>query len=432
MLFTKKKNTGDGYGIKVKVFNQDTTNTIYSSEVINETTESYLTDANPVIAVGKGFDNIYANTVIVCWYKKDNGDNRTAGLYLKYGYFNFDYGTNEYKLNWLSSAPIKITGTNTNSLNASLSAPKQISGNYDFVPFHLVYEESNQIYYKKIKLRVNGSYTQPEQSITVSAGSGYRHNYKPSIIAFADTSSRICWIGERRDDERQNFIERNSKSVVFTASDNLGRYWTFGNNVNSVNINRTNSCYTIAWASDDETPIKYTDCSTLRDVYSLGIKGKYVQLSNGTIPTTMRALAFNTTTQPYYMQTSRVHSDEPPILTDEKREGILSEAAAQVYFNIGDIKVDEEQVSFVEIPDTANINSLQTANKYLESLPFTLTDNSEFFYSVQYGLTDSLLALGMLTGNKQISFKVELLDAITNEVIGVFDEIIYNQNNIEP
>lgn len=426
----QEKNSGAGYSIKVKVFNQNTTAIIYSGNVINESTESYLTDASPVIAVGKGFDNIYANTIIVCWYKKDNGDNRSAGFYIKYGYFNFDYGTNEYKLNWLSPTPIKITGTNTNSLNASLSAPKQISGNYDFVPFHITYEESSQINYQKIKLRGNGSYAQLEQPINISAGSGYSSNYKPSIVAFADTSSRICWIGERI--EEPGIIE---KTVVFTASDYLGYYWTFGSSVNSVSINRNNSCYTIAWASSNNDQIKYTDCSTLGSlIHLLHIKGKDVQLANGTTPATMYALAFNTTQQPHYMQTGRLYSPEeqPPIEPEEQREGIAGEEDAQVYFNIGDVMVDDEQISFVDIPGTVVINSLQTANEYLVSKPFMLTENSNFFYSVKYGITDSMLASNMFQGSKALTFKVELLDVQTNEVLGVFDEVTYNQANIEP
>ena len=84
----QEKNTGDGYSIKIKVFNQDNVNVLSSAEVINESTESYLTDANPVIAVGKGFDNTYTNTLMVCWYKREDGDNRPAGLYIRYGYYN--------------------------------------------------------------------------------------------------------------------------------------------------------------------------------------------------------------------------------------------------------------------------------------------------------------------------------------------------------
>lgn len=157
-----------------------------------------------------------------------------------------------------------------------------------------------------------------------------------------------------------------------------------------------------------------------------------MQLSNGTTETTMYALAFNTSSQPYYIQTAQVNFNQQPAPVDEEREGIVSEEDAQIFFNIGEVVVDNEQISFVEIPDTASINSQQTANQYLVSEPFSLNDNSEFFYSVKYGLTDSLAVSGMLNGNENVTFKVELLDAVTNAVLGVFDEVTYDQFNIMP
>ena len=52
----------------------------------------------------------------------------------------------------------------------------------------------------------------------------------------------------------------------------------------------------------------FADSRTLRIVYTLGIKGKDVQFSNGSEHTTMHALTFNTTSLPYYMQTAQVYT----------------------------------------------------------------------------------------------------------------------------
>jgi hypothetical protein len=263
----------------------------------------------------------------------------------------------------------------------------------------------------------------------ISNGNGYTENNRPSIIAVGDTSSRICWIGERI--EEPGHIE---KTVVFTSSDYLGHYWTFGSDVNSVSINRTDDRYAIAWGRSDDDVIWFADNRTLQPVGTINIKGKDVQLSNGTTETTMYALAFNTAALPYYMQAAQVDFNQQPIAEEieEEREGIVGDEEAQIYFSVGDASVDNEQISFVEIPDTVSITSQQTVNQYLVSEPFSLTDNSEFFYSVKYGLTDSLAALSMLSGNKSVTFKVELLDAVTNEILGVFDEVTYDQGNIIP
>ncbi|MDP2301526.1 MAG: T9SS type A sorting domain-containing protein, partial [Ignavibacteria bacterium] len=306
--------------------------------------------------------------------------------------------------------------------------------------FHLAWQENGQdICYAQFKRVWQGAYQVLQQTTIksiVSAGDGFPKNYHPSIISVggADNfTARLCWIGDRRADESPIFIEGNQKTVVFTATDNPGRYWTFGSNVNSVNINKCDDRYAIAWAQGNDEQIQFTDSRTLSSpFYSLNIKGKDVQLSNGKTESTMYALAFNTKVQPYYMQTERVYTNPKPIYADEKREGVVSEEQAQVYFNVGDVVVDEKKIGFVEIPDTASVTNQQTANQYLVSEPFSLNDNSEFFYSVKYGLTDSLSALSMLNGTKSLTFKVELLDAQTNEILGVFDDVTYDQGNLIP
>lgn len=410
---------------------------VYNLDVFTSQRDYASFDAAPVIAVTR--TTAYSDNkpkFCIVWRQQTESEYQD-GLYYWGG---VDNGTT---VTWYYEPPKKLLTTDSQSSNPTIAVRKNPEG---YLTHHVAWQQGDtKIKYCKIYDNWNhgelGGIVQSNNVNEISHGSGTIKNYKPLIIAvnFDGTDqARICWIGERRYKE-ELAIENTEKTVVFTATDNLGRYWTFGRNVNSVGINKDVSYYVIAWASDDVTPIKYTDSRTLGTPYhSLSITGKEVQLSNGIgetlMDTTLHALAFNTSNQPYYMQTEQLHLNRllPPIAADEKREGILSQADAQVYFNIGEIKVYEEPVGFVEIPDTANINSLQTANKYLESLPFTLTDNSEFVYSVQYGLTDSLLALNMLSGEKSITFKVELLDAVTNEVIGVFDEVTYNQANIEP
>ena len=135
--------------------------------------------------------------------------------------------------------------TSTSSINQSLSAPKQIVNPYVLeIPFHIAYREENQIGYYKLNLRGNWGISRLDEPVMISRGTGYTENYRPSIIAVGDTSSRICWIGERI--EEPGHIEQ---TVVFTSSDNLGRFWTFGRNVNSTSINKVDDRYTIAWAS---------------------------------------------------------------------------------------------------------------------------------------------------------------------------------------
>jgi hypothetical protein len=70
-------------------------------------------------------------------------------------------------------------------------------------------------------------------------------------------------------------------------------------------------------------------------------------------------------------------------------------------------------------------------NEYLKSETFQLSDNSTFLYSVEYGIADSAAALNLLSNsNKYVSFKLQLIDSQTSEVLGSYDEIVFDQSNL--
>jgi hypothetical protein len=71
-------------------------------------------------------------------------------------------------------------------------------------------------------------------------------------------------------------------------------------------------------------------------------------------------------------------------------------------------------------------------NEYLKSETFQLSDNSTFLYSVEYGIADSAAALNLLSNsNKYVSFKLQLIDSQTSEVLGSYDEIVFEKCLLE-
>ena len=406
--------------------------------IFEEYQEPYQTDLSPVIAYNATNNSQAINTLVI--WKAPN----PYSFHYAFGHVEFS----SVALIWGRLQDlIQDTGgqyLDNNSTNLALSCSQS---NEYYRYFSFVWEQKTNSGTSKINhcnLREgiitggqNPYYLYKTGDITTASnGSAYTKNSKPSLVSFVTATnqptSRICWIGERGD-EIPNYTEGTEKTVVFTDTGTPNRFWAFGNGVTSTSINKTNDKYAIAWASGNNNLITFADNSTLRPVGTINISGKDVQLSNGTTSNTMYALAFNTNALPYYMQTGLVNfNQQHEIHPIEEREGIVSEEEAQVYFSVGDATVDNEQINFAEIPDTVSITSQQKANQYLISEPFSLTDNSEFFYSVKYGLTDSLAALSMLNGNKNLTFKVELLDAVTNEVLGVFDEVTYDQGNLTP
>ena len=72
----------------------------------------------------------------------------------------------------------------------------------------------------------------------------------------------------------------------------------------------------------------------------------------------------------------------------------------------------------------------QELNQYLISEPFMLNNNSDFKFSVRYGVTDSSSASLLLQEGKQISFKLQLIDNSTGEILGEFDNVEYSSSNV--
>ena len=153
----------------------------------------------------------------------------------------------------------------------------------------------------------------------------------------------------------------------------------------------------------------------------------------------MYADIFNTASAPFYLKTSNnlnsYYNPNPQKTTSyyfaSGREGTIIKDSAQFYFMVGDVMVDNQPVDFLEIPDSIAFNSSEVLNTYLASQSFQLTDNSSFQYSIQYGIGDSSSAAACLESlNSYVSFKLQLIDAETSEIIGNYDEVSFDQSNI--
>jgi hypothetical protein len=147
----------------------------------------------------------------------------------------------------------------------------------------------------------------------------------------------------------------------------------------------------------------------------------------------MYAMAFNTSSSPYYFTMSdsvQKFGKNPGHIIANGRVGILSKGNAQFSFGIGDITVNGSVIKFAGIPDTAHFPSAAVVNKYMESNPFNLTDQSVFKYTVKYGVSDSTAAIAALDKTGMINYRVELVDNATNQVLGIYDNVTYNASNV--
>jgi hypothetical protein len=324
-----------------------------------------------------------------------------------------------------------VPGTGLYSVHPSIAAANSTWPTY----IGLTWQENNQIKYTTYNGSTFGNV------VTLSTGDGFSGNANPSLVVLSDGLGRICWKGSYcayyEDEPNAQQIPSCYSKVVFKGTNN-SRFWIFGNNTGSPNINKSDveNYYAIVWGSSDGSSTYFTD-NSLGTPKEIGIPGKDIQVSNGPSKDQMYAEIFNTQSTPYYFVTSNnigsyysLHK-ETDYTFSSGREGVIYSDTAQFFFTVGDVSVDDQPINFIEIPDSLDVNTKILMNEYLRSETFQLMDNSAFLYSVEYGIADSLAVVSLLgNSNKFISFKLELVDAQSSEILDSFDEVTYDQLNM--
>jgi hypothetical protein len=322
--------------------------------------------------------------------------------------------------------------------------------------FHLAYQKNNRdIKYRNIFWSTHEGMNVGEE-VPVSDGTGYSVHYNPSITGTDNVRGeeryeyiRLAWVGYRNsqpDIPPQCAVSDGETSVIYKFKSPFSGWFdtpnVYGNNVNSVNVNKGTEIiydfepFAIAWSEgvNCNYPNKYVRSYSLDVIRTLSTTGDEVQINNSNDFNNMYVNSFHRTSPPYYFNLSENLSGGmqkiESLTIQQGREGVVTKDSVDFYYGIGDINIDGENVNFTEMPDTIEINDLQTMNEYLLSEPFNVTGNSVLAYSVVYGITDSAKTVNALSDSSQISFRVELVDNQSGELLGVFDEVTYNSENI--
>jgi hypothetical protein len=391
----------------------------------------YSTDAHPVVSCNP------FNQFVAIW-KQSSG---TQGLYYYLGAISSSYQIAPPTLSGM------LSGTTANSHSPTVDANRTVySTQYgvQYKYFQCAYTHGNAILYRKIFI-TDDVHPGVAPSTDISYNSGYSENYSPSIIAWDSINARVAWIGKRWEegggmDKRQ--AEEQGAWVTKTLFKNpadSGTFFTFEQSVNSVQVqkniasNGTEVGYLIGWSALYGTNNRYVKHTSFNPTRSFGVNGENVQIIGGESFSNTYGTFLNYSNPLFKIERSssiQTLGKEDLQYAFSGREGIVALNGAEVFFTLGDIQVDGETIEFKEKHDTLDINSEPVLNEYLTTDPFMLTDGSHFQYSIQYGFTDSSTLVGALTESGSISFKVELIDHSTGQVIGSFDEITYTPANL--
>jgi len=194
-----------------------------------------------------------------------------------------------------------------------------------------------------------------------------------------------------------------------------------GCSVESINVNSRNSLYgyVVAYAGDGQAVRYYKPNVNLAAQPTR--YDNYVQLSNGVNYTDMAIQTLNTTSVPYYFNSTTVDATLSKTSSDNEaikgREIVFNNGKSNLIFEVNNIKVDGKTIDFVEIEDTTVTKSNEEAISLFETESFFLTDKSNFSFDVNYTLIDKENL------ERQFGFEYQLVDINTNIAIGVLEKI---------
>ncbi len=402
------------------------TPTLKSSVYVYETTEE--TDLEPVISKER-----WGKLLLV--FRVSEASELSDGLYYFYGNHDVTHHGASSPIEWYNEdEPVRIANTTSSSRHPSLA----VKGTTSDAPFHLVWQESDtQIRYYTMVIG-NRTIT-PSNYEIVSSGSGYTKNYNPTITVMDNNIVRVGWVGYRFV---KGINKRNKTEAIGTHIYNAVQreknttgwsnvFYKLGSKVTTVNLNASEDDNTVfAWVESSSTKSgKYViNNSTNYRTICNGID--YVQISNGEMVEEMKASTYKLDTTPYSIETEEIEDRVAKSSTNVYsigREGIISKSGAEFFFVMGDIVLNDKQVGFKPISGKVDTNNYFT---YLESEKLEVNDKSTLSYTVLYGFVDSTEVAQVLKGDKNINFRVELVDAESNEILGIYDDVTYSEKNL--
>ncbi|MFA6540660.1 MAG: T9SS type A sorting domain-containing protein [Bacteroidota bacterium] len=417
----------EGSSLKLKCFAKTTSGTTFNyltspTDIASNLTG--ITDANPVVTwtITSG-----GNMVMVAWEAKvPSGFSTIKGL--RYWSANLNMSNNNFS-SFSTGTNGVITNASANSSHPTLTAYPGGSN------FYIAWQETLQaINYKNITTSLVQNATS-----TISSGVGYNGNTQPSIMYnSSDNSVYVAWIGNRKEQDADGEKYIAYRAIVKNLSNSTTT--VFGDFIYSTTLTLNgDNTFIAAWSDMDGTS-KYSRSSSFGTISAFskngsGMTGSNVQGIPGNSWSTMYGVMLNTQTSPYQLiqsdnLTPGIQKSEGLASIFNGREGVVYKNDAQFYFAIGDIIVDNASVGFIEIPDSVVIDSKGKANSYLTTKPFTITNNSNFGFGVQYGVVDSAGCSEYLKNGSLVTFNVQLIDNATKEIIDEYDNVSFTAQNV--
>lgn len=406
--------------------------------IITSIDPAFLGNALPVIS--------YTPNEQFILYKKDsNSPLKYVRRYLTLnGWSNWEPETDLPYSNSFSSSP-------------SIAGIKNLGTNGQTDAIHIVFQGSERSI-KYLYSKLQGNNREFSHYADISAGSGYYYNQSPSISLLCDFLPLVSWTASpqafSQKAKNEMGVSSLSRMKARTSSESFvwGSFFETGDDVDytfTKSAASSTSEGVISWSENDGTSSKYarrSGTAYLPKNYCFGQSGIQIGISNGTSLSEMKAVLLNTSELPYVVNASSTNFSTPIACaagvggtskiasgTDITfgRSGVVLKNGVEFIYNIGDILAGDSVISFIDHPDTLLYSSAEELNDVVRSSDFYLSPNTTLFFSNFYYVNNKENADSLLTETDMVNFRAELVKSVNDEVVGTFDNITYNINNLD-
>ena len=339
---------------------------------------------------------------------------------------------------WQNVAADDITSSTSNSKNPTIVK----AGTNNIL--HIAWQEgTSEIKYIYSTKPNTTRYFDPPQS--VSGNCGYTYNTYPSI-SLSNTGIVFSWTGSRKESVVNKILGKETgfayvyRALIRVKAGSWGNATALGSGVNFTNNNSSTSSSgetVIAFSQSNGQSSKWINRvgGYYSTVSSLSHNGLQVNVSNGTSIVNQKAMVFNTASLPYPINRSTTSFSSLEKITSDTsvtygRTGIVGKYGMEFLFCAEDILLNDENIKFTERVDTLPILNLEELNSIAKTNTFYLTGNSDLYFSLYYLVINPELASSVLTNEDYVNFKLELVNANNNSVVGTFDNITFTKQNV--
>ena len=349
-----------------------------------------------------------------------------------------------------------IPETNLNSIN-----PAVVSA---YGNFHLVFESLGTIKYKYASISNGLGPWNYFSIVNVSTGSGFTTNTNPSISLSLGSPSyyvMIGWKGVYSNVLDKKLLKENDYGIDRSAAvfkSGYGLSWggtciSFNDNVNFVNSGSLNTSAgsILTWSESNGQYNKFVKRNSdlsygiitnlLTNNPPVQVQGIHPVVSNGSSFNTIKTIVYNPSGSAPYLFNKCTNDFSQSALAkigetgniglSYGRSGVVEKNGIEFLFNIGDVLLNGQTISFIERVDTLPVANIEELNFAARTESFNLSTQSELIFSNYYYVVNKNLADSVLADQFNVSFKCELVNASTNQVVGTFDNITYNKFNVQ-